>query len=202
MNASFVPSRLPLAVDIDSDGSLSSLLKDIDEEKYADEGNRRSTTTCNTNSSITPCSNIATAKATPDSSAVRRQTKYRKKCAPCHRCPSTNESLIGIIKPSSYSQNASQPPATCAANRAKLHALRGANNLCDSFRLNRTRLISHKGIKQLPHKKFIEDIASTSTTTTADESFSSLDASNHSNSSLPSYYVTFNTSIEVYYFRR
>jgi len=209
----------------------------IDEEKYADadkfheknaETRRLSTESSDSRSTDATCNSVpssqgsnisSTAKATPESSSViRRHTKYRKKCTPCHRCKSTNDSLIGIIKPSSYSHIivASRPSSANITTSRMAKPLRGVDKLCDSFRLKCTTtthlLMSNKKNKQLLLENILIDgVESTATETTEitanDESCSSLDSFARSNEStdissrLPSC-VTFSTSREVYYFRR
>ena len=211
---------------IDEDEKYAGADKDKFQEKNAvtrrlstESSDSRSTAaTCNSDPSAQGANiTSSTAKTTPESlsSVIRRHTKYRKKCTPCHRCKSTNDSLIGIIKPSSYSQIivASQPSSATTITTSRMpKPLRGVDKLCDSFRLNCTTtrvLMSNRKNKQLLLENILIDgVESTATETTEnDESCSSLDSFARSNEStdissrLPSC-VTFSTSREVYYFRR
>jgi len=124
----------------------------------------------------------------PEHIQIQTQTTYRRsqKCIPCHRCKSMNDSLVGIIKPSSYPQNASQPSA--ASNRAKHHALRGANKLKDSLQLKRYQSFKNK---QLLENILIDGVEPTASTGTAvHEAF-------FTDSWLPSC-VTFSMSMKVF----
>ena len=131
------------------------------------DSNTSTRTTCNPILLPSPQSRQVTTSVPGHIQIETPLTTYTisQKCIPCHRCKSMNESLVGIIKPSSNSQNATRPSsATCASNRANLHALRGANKLKDSLQLKRYQSFKNK---QLLENILIDGVEPTAATGTA-----------------------------------